>query len=171
MPKHRVLSLKPHLRFDWRDQDGQDETQKPDHFASLGDSVTSSTRMRFSVQTASRSDPRKAWLLVLQNFHLPGSDDLSEDDRIGPTSLLPSKVSSTWVDPSILWHVAGVEQQVDIRDRDLSVLDPGHDQHRGSRLTENLLHLQRQGRKCLGQIRHRLHVFNHVKKCRHLVEE
>ena len=35
MPKHRVLSLKPHLRLDWRGQDGQDEKQKPDHSASL----------------------------------------------------------------------------------------------------------------------------------------
>src|ERR1700745_1369667 len=52
MPKHRVLSLKPHLRLDWRGQDGQDETQKPDHFASLDDSIKSSTRMRFSVRTA-----------------------------------------------------------------------------------------------------------------------
>ena len=46
MPKHRALSLKPHLQLDWRGQDGQDETQKPDHSASLGDSITSSTRMR-----------------------------------------------------------------------------------------------------------------------------
>jgi hypothetical protein len=52
MPKHRVLSLKPHLRFDWRGQDGQDETQKPDHSASLGLSSASSTRIRFSVHTA-----------------------------------------------------------------------------------------------------------------------
>src|SRR5262252_11245120 len=51
MPKHRVLSLKPHLRLDRRGQDGQDEKQKPDHSASLGDSITSSTRMRFSVHT------------------------------------------------------------------------------------------------------------------------
>jgi hypothetical protein len=29
MPKHRVLSLKSHLRLEWRGQDGQDETQKP----------------------------------------------------------------------------------------------------------------------------------------------
>jgi hypothetical protein len=51
MSKHRVLSLKPHLRLEWRGQDGQDETQKPDHSASLGDSVTSSTRIEFSVHT------------------------------------------------------------------------------------------------------------------------
>src|SRR5215831_10773672 len=34
MPKYRVLSLKPHLRLDWRGQDSQDETQKPDHSTS-----------------------------------------------------------------------------------------------------------------------------------------
>src|SRR5664279_6493104 len=50
-PSHRVLSLKPDLRLEWRGQDGQDETQKPDHSASLGDSVTSSTRIGFSVHT------------------------------------------------------------------------------------------------------------------------
>src|SRR5262249_36530534 len=49
MPKYRVHSLKPHLRLDWRGQDSQDETQKPDHSASLSDSVTPSTRIRFSV--------------------------------------------------------------------------------------------------------------------------
>ena len=51
MPKHRILSLKPHLRLERRGQDGQDETQKPDHSASLGDSVGSSTRIRFLVHT------------------------------------------------------------------------------------------------------------------------
>jgi hypothetical protein len=47
-------NLKPHLRLDWRRQDSQDETQNPDHSASLSDSVTSSTRMKFSVPTAFR---------------------------------------------------------------------------------------------------------------------
>jgi hypothetical protein len=49
--KHRVLSFKPQLRLEWRGQDGQSETEQPDHSASLGDSVTSSTRIRFSVHT------------------------------------------------------------------------------------------------------------------------
>src|SRR6266478_713644 len=31
--------------------DGQSETEQPDHSASLGDSITSSTRIRFSVHT------------------------------------------------------------------------------------------------------------------------
>src|SRR4030088_2809580 len=51
MSKHRVLSLKPQLRLEWRGQDGHNETEQPNHSASLGDSITSSTRMRFSVHT------------------------------------------------------------------------------------------------------------------------
>jgi hypothetical protein len=51
MSKHRVLSLKPQLRLEWRGQDGQNETEQPDHSASLGDFFTSSTRIRFSVHT------------------------------------------------------------------------------------------------------------------------
>src|ERR1700716_2185844 len=48
MSKHRLLSFKPQLRLEWR---GQDETEQPDHSASLGDSTTSSTQIRFSVHT------------------------------------------------------------------------------------------------------------------------
>jgi ribose 1,5-bisphosphokinase PhnN len=51
MPRHRVLSFKPDLRLEWRGQDGQNETEQSDHSASLGDSITSSTRIRFSVHT------------------------------------------------------------------------------------------------------------------------
>jgi hypothetical protein len=51
MSKHRVLSFKPQLRLEWRGQDGQYETEQPDHSANLGDSITSSTQIRFSVQT------------------------------------------------------------------------------------------------------------------------
>jgi hypothetical protein len=52
MSKHRVLGFKPQLRLEWRGHDGQDETEQPDHSASLGDSVTSSTRIGFLVHTA-----------------------------------------------------------------------------------------------------------------------
>jgi hypothetical protein len=51
MSKHRVLSFKPQLRLEWRGQDGKNETEQPDHSASLGDSITSSTQIRFSVHT------------------------------------------------------------------------------------------------------------------------
>jgi hypothetical protein len=54
MSQHRVLSFKPQLRLERRGQDGQNETEQPDHSTSLGDSVTSSTRMRFSAHTTSR---------------------------------------------------------------------------------------------------------------------
>src|SRR5271156_5649607 len=43
MSKHRVLSFKPQLRPEWRGQHGQNETEQPDHSASLGDSITSIT--------------------------------------------------------------------------------------------------------------------------------
>jgi hypothetical protein len=52
--KHRVLSFKPQLRLEWQGQDGQKETEQPDHFASLSDSTTSSTRIRFSIHTGER---------------------------------------------------------------------------------------------------------------------
>src|SRR5438552_5279123 len=58
MSKHRVLSFKPQLRLEWRGQDGQNETEQPNHSASLGDSITSSTRMRFSVHTENRNARR-----------------------------------------------------------------------------------------------------------------
>ena len=51
MSKHRVLGFKPQLRLEWRGQDGQHEPEQPDHPASLSDSITSSTRIGFSVHT------------------------------------------------------------------------------------------------------------------------
>jgi hypothetical protein len=56
MSKHRVLSFKPQLRLEWRGQDGQNETEQPDHSANLGDSITASTRIRFSVHTLAGAD-------------------------------------------------------------------------------------------------------------------
>jgi hypothetical protein len=47
MSEHRILRFKPQLRLEWRGQDGQNETEQPDHSASLGDSITSSTRIKF----------------------------------------------------------------------------------------------------------------------------
>src|ERR1700720_2820401 len=51
MSEHRILRLKPALRLEWRGKDGQNETEQPDHSASLGDSIASSTRIRLSVHT------------------------------------------------------------------------------------------------------------------------
>ena len=55
MSKYRVLSFKPQLRLEWRGQHRQNETE-PDHSASLGDSITASTRIRFSVHTGVELD-------------------------------------------------------------------------------------------------------------------
>src|SRR5260370_24900633 len=41
------------LRLEWRGQDGHNQTEQPGHSASLGDSITSSTQIRFSVHTVS----------------------------------------------------------------------------------------------------------------------
>jgi hypothetical protein len=49
MSKHRVLSLKPQLRLEWRDQDGQNEKEQPYHSATLGDSIAPSRWIGFSV--------------------------------------------------------------------------------------------------------------------------
>src|SRR6266850_7339756 len=66
MSKHRVLSFKPQLRLEWRGQDGQSETEQSDHSASLGDSITSSTRIRFSVHTGVTEQPTFPKLLRLR---------------------------------------------------------------------------------------------------------
>src|SRR5258705_11354584 len=68
MSKHGVLSLKPQRRLEWRGQDGQSETEKPDHSASLGDSITSSTRIRFSVHTGRRRKQAKEKLAEIQRL-------------------------------------------------------------------------------------------------------
>src|ERR1700675_4570211 len=69
MWKHRVLIFKPQLRLEWQGQDGQHETEQPDHSASLCDSITSSTRIRFSVHTPAR--PRAG--SPVPHLTLPGS--------------------------------------------------------------------------------------------------
>jgi hypothetical protein len=71
MSKHRVLGFKPQLRLEWRGQDGQNETKQPDHSASLGDSITSSTRIKFSVQTAPKSSVRCSGPPSSPNWSLP----------------------------------------------------------------------------------------------------
>jgi hypothetical protein len=65
MSKHRVLGFKPQLRLEWRGHDGQDETEQPDHSASLGDSVTSSTRIGFLVRTAQYNRTHRPWRRLL----------------------------------------------------------------------------------------------------------
>jgi SAM-dependent methyltransferase len=47
----RVLNFLPQLRLEWRGQDGQNQTEQPEHSASFGYSITSLTQIRFSVHT------------------------------------------------------------------------------------------------------------------------
>jgi hypothetical protein len=89
------------------------------------------------------------WLLIQEYLRLPGSNNFLEDYRISPSILLSSQMSPARIDPCILRHVAGVEQEIDIRDRNLSILHSGNHQHRSCRLTQNFLLLQRQRRERL----------------------
>jgi hypothetical protein len=54
----RICTTASPTKCFWRGQDGQNETEQPDHFASLGDSITSSTRIMFLVHTADDPPPR-----------------------------------------------------------------------------------------------------------------
>jgi len=58
LSRDSVLGFKPQLRLEWRGQDGQNDTKQPDHSASLGDFITSSTRIRFSVHTTPKRLPK-----------------------------------------------------------------------------------------------------------------
>jgi hypothetical protein len=69
MSKHRVLSLKPQLQLEWRGQHGLDETQEPDHSASLGDSITASTRIKFSIHTAQRFEEHNGACFIIRDHN------------------------------------------------------------------------------------------------------
>src|SRR6202048_4793863 len=72
MSKHRVLSFKPYLRLERRGQDGQNETEQPDHFASLGNSVTSSTRIGFLGFLVHTGPGLSCWLVGAKFGQKPG---------------------------------------------------------------------------------------------------
>ena len=53
MSEHRILSLKPAFRLEWRGQNGQDEAEQSERDPQmLGDSFHQSMRIRFSVRTS-----------------------------------------------------------------------------------------------------------------------
>src|SRR5258708_25683256 len=71
MSKHRVLSFKPQLRLEWRGHDGQNETEQPDHSASLGDSGASSTRIKFLVNTGMQAGGERLVLAAVADEDVP----------------------------------------------------------------------------------------------------
>src|ERR1700722_3004896 len=87
MSKHRVLSFKPQPRLERRGQDGQNETEQPDHSASLSDSITASTQIRFSVHTARKQGPDVGIAEVIDDYFVPVGIQLPLEAFInnGPT--------------------------------------------------------------------------------------
>jgi hypothetical protein len=115
MSKHRVLSLKPHPRLEWRGQDGQSVTEQPDHSASLGDSITSSTRIRFSLHTGGHISSLTIVLFAaMPPGSKPGRPQLFSLDSIAgmecscsrrlraPAAALAAKTSSTERDDGLI---------------------------------------------------------------------
>jgi hypothetical protein len=87
MSKHRVLSFKPQLRLEWRGQDGQNEKEQPNHSASLGNSIASSTRIGFSVHTGQNlSFQRHSRLEQSDQRHPDQADDISHKAKASPNS-------------------------------------------------------------------------------------
>src|SRR5258708_28242244 len=71
MSERGIFGLKPDLRLEWRGQGGQYETQKPDHSASLGDSVTPSTRIGFSAHTGCETSANRGSAMDLGAVEAP----------------------------------------------------------------------------------------------------
>ena len=61
MSEHRILRLKPALRLERRGQHGQNKTEQPDHSASLGDSIRSSTQIRLRYTQVFAAASLKRW--------------------------------------------------------------------------------------------------------------
>ena len=76
MSKYRILGFKSGLRLDCRRQNGQNEKQQPDHPASLRDSLTSSTRIGFSVHTTAK-------VVIRRGERLPDSVEVEEFPDVG----------------------------------------------------------------------------------------
>jgi hypothetical protein len=102
MSKRRVLGFKPQRRLERRGQDGQHETEQPDHPASLGDSNTSPTRTRFSVHTTRRSsrarsarDWKRAQALMASHIRGCVEHALKEDNAGVFNTSAKSRVAQT----------------------------------------------------------------------------
>ncbi|MGA8695904.1 MAG: hypothetical protein WB689_19070, partial [Xanthobacteraceae bacterium] len=79
MPKRHVLCFKADLRPEWRDQDREHEAYKRKHPVNLCDSLTSSTRIMFSVHTRNETATRS--LRTLKNSYL-SSNQVTVDSKL-----------------------------------------------------------------------------------------
>src|SRR5712664_2405697 len=104
MSKHRVLGFKPQLRLEWRGQDGQNETKQPDHSASLGDFITPSTRIRFSVHTGVAQYPWPEYLCCCQSIR--SKPELAEGRQEGHPELNPYLLVSSRGTPARVYKAA-----------------------------------------------------------------
>jgi hypothetical protein len=96
MSKHRVLGFEPQLRLEWRGQDGQNETEQPDHSANLGDSITASTRIRFSVHTGRLSSTSPNLISTVTSSAQPRITSARGRPSIARRRCSVSAVSSFW---------------------------------------------------------------------------
>jgi hypothetical protein len=86
-------SFKPQLRLEWRGQDRQNETEQPDHSASLCDSITSSTRIRFSVHTGAAYPVNGAPLLNQSTILVSSLYVLRSSKLFGSASIALMQIS------------------------------------------------------------------------------
>jgi hypothetical protein len=114
MSEHRILSLKPALRLEWRGQDGQSETEQPDHSVSLGDSITASTQIRFRythvwrfANGTNQIKPRTSWFRG-NAVALLGFPEVSRADEGGVSFWLPGQYGSLAAAPQVPGWALGV---------------------------------------------------------------
>src|SRR5882724_13156695 len=72
----------------------------------------------------------------LKCAHQPRDNHLLEYGRVRPHLYLSSKMTALRIDPSRLGNITFTEQQINIGDRDLSIQNSSHHQHRRHRFSQ-----------------------------------
>src|SRR5260370_15413492 len=116
-----------------------------------------------------RGLPTRTRGLRRKHLELPRRYYLFEDHRVRPAAALPAEMSSVRIDPRVLGHIAVVEQQMHVGNRDLGILNAGDHQHRFRRLAKKALGSQRQRLHDFLQFRHAGYSFQNTKTGRQLI--
>src|SRR6266568_8890137 len=103
--------------------------------------------------------PSTSFSVHFQLSHQPRNNNLPENYRIRPYFHLPPQVPALRIDPCLLRHVAAIENQVRVRNRNLCVQNSRDHQHRRRRLSEQPLSHQRHLRENIRQVLHRFRAF------------